>query len=111
MNESDYRVVYSAKNSTVAHFMKIVLEAEGIDAQVMGDALQGALGDLPAFDVEPKLWVRITDYDRARQVVVAEGQRQHDPSGAMWDCDGCGESNEPSFDLCWKCQAERVLQI
>jgi hypothetical protein len=104
MSNSDLREVYSARDSTDAYFMKNVLEAEGIDAHLVGDALQNAIGDLPVFAVEPKLLVQHAEFDRAKQIVRAEETRRHDPSGSTWTCATCGETNEPSFDLCWSCQ-------
>ncbi len=40
--------VYEAANSTEAHIVCGLLESRGIQAQVEGEYLQGAMGELPA---------------------------------------------------------------
>ena len=46
--------VYTAKHPTEAHLIKGMLEAEGIRAEVKGDQLYGAFGELP---VLPTVWI------------------------------------------------------
>ncbi len=50
--------VYVAKHPTDAHLFKGILEQEGIEAIVRGEALFGARGEAPlTFDTLPSVWV------------------------------------------------------
>lgn len=40
--------IYEAGNATEAHIVRGLLESRGIQAQVEGEYLQGAMGELPA---------------------------------------------------------------
>jgi len=62
------KTVYIAQHSIDAHVVRGLLENHGIDAIVMGDYLQGGIGELPAFGV---IEVRVDDDDEheARRIV------------------------------------------
>ena len=109
MAGSELCEVYSASDLPEAQLIQSVLEQEGIQAQVVGDHLQNAVGDLPAMAIAPRVWVRTVDAERAREV-IDQHQRSRRAATAPeseWTCAACGETNEPTFDLCWNCQAER----
>ncbi len=57
--------VFDALNSIEAHVMKIRLLAEGIEAEVGGDYLQGGMGELPALGMI-RLWVPEQQAKQAR---------------------------------------------
>ncbi len=67
--------VFEALNALEAHLVKIRLIGEGIDAQVGGDYLQGAMGELPAMGFL-KVWVNDRDAPRARAIIA----RMNDPA-------------------------------
>lgn len=75
------KTVYVATNSLDAHVVRGLLESRGIEAIVLGDYLQGGIGELPAFGV---VEVRIpeTEYDAAR-AVVAEYETGTEPDGHL----------------------------
>ncbi len=50
-----------------AHIWQNALEEEGIHAQVVGDFLEGGIGDIPGLRAE--LWVRAEDAERAREIL------------------------------------------
>jgi Flp pilus assembly protein TadB len=91
--------------------VKTVLKKAGIDARVVGEMLQAALGELPMGPAtSPRVWVPRKDETRARAVIAEwEQQRSEDRTEerAPWACPRCGEEVEGSFDICWKCQAPR----
>jgi len=62
--------VYQAAHGFDAHMVKDLLEQAGIPAQVRGEFLQGALGELPAGGMVT-VWVAGADVTRAREVVLA----------------------------------------
>ena len=107
MTDSELREVYSADNIQEAHLVKTVLEEVGIEARVVGDHLQNAIGDLPAAAIAPRVWVRTENFDQARKIIADQHARRQSnaPPATRWKCAGCGESNEPSFEICWQCQA------
>ena len=112
MADSELREVYSAADTQDAHFIKAALEDAGIDARVVGDHLQNAVGDLPFVAIAPRVWVRSEDFDKARTFIAAHqemGRQSRAAAATEWKCPECGEANEPSFDICWNCQAARDL--
>jgi hypothetical protein len=107
--DSKVREAYSAANTQEAHFIKAALEEAGIEARVVGDHLQNAVGDLPAVAIAPRVWVNSEDFDQARRIIAEhQARRQSTRTPASeWTCAACGETNEPSFEICWNCQAAR----
>ena len=49
--------VFTARNVTEAHFVRDLLEAEGLVVTVRGEDLWGASGELPFVDAWPTIWV------------------------------------------------------
>jgi hypothetical protein len=84
-----------------------VLESEGIDAVVRGEALFAVRGLTPVTpDTLPSVWVMNTaDADRAlalihdpKRVRIAEAGRDR-----AWRCPACNEFVGPELAVCWKC--------
>ena len=92
--------MFTHENRMIVYNMKNLLQGEGIDSLLKNEFSGGGVGDLPAFDTWPELWVDDAQLAQAesilRQVVEAS-------ESATWFCRGCGESNEAAFGLCWKC--------
>ncbi|MCW9014688.1 MAG: DUF2007 domain-containing protein [Gammaproteobacteria bacterium] len=61
--------IYKAANITEAHIVKGMLEANGIDAYVDGQYLQGGIGELATMDFAA---VSVDDNDgkRAREIIA-----------------------------------------
>lgn len=50
--------VYSAENPTEAHYVKGLLESQGIPCDVRGESLFGARGELPiTTETAPSIWI------------------------------------------------------
>jgi len=99
--------VYTAKHPTEAHLVRGMLEAAGIRAEVKGDQLYGAYGELP---VLPTVWIldaaRAAEADRLVIDFLHGGAaRRH--AHERWTCAQCGEVLEGQFTDCWKCGAPR----
>ena len=62
------KTVLHALNSIEANIIKGVLESEGINAQVVGEYLQGAVGELPANGLI-RVMVAESDYENANAIV------------------------------------------
>ena len=62
------KTVLHALNSIEANIIKGLLESEGITSQVVGEYLQGAIGELPTNDLI-RVVVDESDYDNARSII------------------------------------------
>ena len=96
---SEWISIYQAANSLEAHMLKGALEVAGIEVRLKGEALAGALGELPANAIEVTLLVRPRDIEPAR-LILARYKQDERPA---WYCSQCGEHNAGSFEVCWQC--------
>ena len=99
---SQWNAIYQAENSLEAHMLKGALEVSGITVQLQGEALAGALGELPANAIEVTMLVKRHHFAQAQQILL-EYQQQNKPA---WYCAHCGEQNAGSFEICWLCIRE-----
>ncbi len=109
--------VYTARDEMEAHFVRGLLEQQGIEADVQGETLQsGAYGTLPlSSQATPSVWVEDAQEQRAGEII--EEYRQVDRANAQagatdkpratWSCPNCGERVEEQFTQCWKCGHNR----
>jgi hypothetical protein len=72
------REAYSPANAAEAHMLVHLLEQAGIQARIHGEALQGAVGDLPVSNFL-QIMVSDEDYDRARKVLLEWEQTNAPP--------------------------------
>jgi hypothetical protein len=95
-----------------AHFVKGLLEQEGIEAVVQGEALEAAFSTLPLSGTSlPSVWVNDPDEEKAALIVkdyakvdVANADdKADDTPRRTWKCANCGEAVEEQFSECWKC--------
>jgi len=103
-DESDRIVeVYSAGNAAEAHMVKLALDDAGIESRVVGELLNGVVGEIPVGDVStPRVWVHEDDAVAARSTIVEwETHRKSDVPG--WTCPECEAEVDAGFDTCWKC--------
>lgn len=101
---SEWIRIYDAANSLEAHTLKGAFEVSGIAVQLRGEALSGALGELPVNAAEVILLVRSRDLAKAQAILT----RYRQGSGRSWYCRHCGEHNAGSFEFCWQCGHEAV---
>jgi hypothetical protein len=95
--------IYTSPNRMLVGLLSGALGDHGIGCIIRNDYLGGGVGDLPAQECWPELWVlRDQDEARARQVVDAVLPRQA-IAGEPWQCPQCGEWLEPQFAACWHC--------
>ena len=95
-----------------AHFVRGLLEREGVNAVVQGESLQETWGGLPlSNENQPSVWVDDGDVAKAAPIVqqyretdrANADDRKADAPRATWTCANCGERVEMQFDQCWKC--------
>lgn len=110
MTVSEFQEVYSAANAQDAFIIKAALLDAGIEARVVGDNLQNAVGDLTAAAITPSVLVRPEQLEQARMTVADQMARRqlHSSPASEWICPQCSESNDSSFEICWNCQHERT---
>ncbi|TPH14620.1 DUF2007 domain-containing protein [Litorilituus lipolyticus] len=100
------KMVYSNENSFLVNNVKNIIEAQGIQVFIKNEYAQGAVGEISAFDSWPELWV-VNDSDvKQAELIIKTNQNQ--TSYTQWICNNCCESNDASFELCWKCQKENT---
>ena len=73
---SDYRTVFIASDAIQAHLVKGLIESEKIRVYLLGEALAGAVGELPATVMQIEVQVPSEDYLEAREIALRfEGRR------------------------------------
>lgn len=75
------KTVYEAASAIEAHMLVDLLKQEGIEAQVRGEALQGAMGEIPATGLV-RLEVDEADHAAARGVIQQWERTQVEPTPA-----------------------------
>jgi hypothetical protein len=97
------KLVYTHENLFLLSNVKALLEAAGIEVLLRNEYAGGGRGELPVFETWPELWIeKERDYARARAIIEAMHSTSRPPE---WACSQCGESNDPSFEFCWRCGA------
>jgi len=87
-------------NAIEANILKGLLHHQGINVQLMGETLQGAVGELPPDAAQVTVLVDSDDY---QQALACYQQFQKQSTSPPWFCSKCQEHNEGSFDFCWRC--------
>ncbi len=104
------RKLYEAADRIEAQMLKDYLQEQEIPSVLLGDALSGAAGELPA-NIFPTLWlVKDEQYQRARWLIEEYKASAKTSRGSPWRCPVCGEDVDPGFDLCWNCATPRVRE-
>ena len=99
------KLLTRADNLLIATLWQRMLEAAGIDCELRNRYIGAAVGELPADQVAPQLWVRDErDLSRARQLLDEFRAPRASPS---WCCFCCGTLIEGQFYQCWNCEAIR----
>ncbi len=106
------RHVYTGRDEMDAHFVKGLLEQEGIAAVVTGENLEAVWSTLPLSATSPP-GVYVPDEDEARAAAIVRDYQQVDRANAAetsedapratWKCANCGEAVEEQFSECWNC--------
>ena len=93
--------LYTHENRIILFNIRNLLREAGIETVLRNEFAGGGIGDLPAFDTWPELWLEDDgNYERARAILH---DIEHGPAGSDWYCRGCQELNHASFQLCWQC--------
>ncbi len=99
------RRLVSANSLLIATLWTRVLEDAGIRCDIRNRFIGAALGEMPADQVSPEIWIR---HDRDLVVAQTLLRELMSPAGLEpWHCPSCGEALEGQFFQCWKCSATR----
>lgn len=97
--------VFTSSDPVLCGLLRSVLESAGIRCLLRNQYLHGAVGELPANECWPQVWV-LDEADAPRaQRLIGETLPREGASGEVWTCPGCGEVLEPQFRQCWQCGA------
>ncbi len=98
------RLIYTNENRLLVANVRNILDAAGIEVAMKNEFAAGGMGELSPFEVWPELWVaNDSDFERASRLLETSLSARDAPS---WRCD-CGEHNDPSFEMCWRCGREQ----
>lgn len=98
------KLVYTHVNHILVANVKNCLTELGIDAVLRNEYSAGGIGELAPTEAWPELWVDDNDYEKGQALV---SELMNVEVGDPWICDGCKETNEANFQLCWSCQLEK----
>ncbi|HEV3105135.1 MAG TPA: DUF2007 domain-containing protein [Trinickia sp.] len=97
----------NAPNTIIGQHWVNLLAVAGIDCELHNRYLNGALGEIPAEQCAPELWL-VDERDEAlARKVIAAATSGPPPGAAPWRCARCGETLEAQFTACWNCGAAR----
>lgn len=101
--------VFVTQNPAEAHLLKGLLEANGIPSQVRNEDLFGVRGGIPFTEAFPELWVvNDNQVGDALKVLRNRSSETNDiDEGQSWQCANCGETLQPQFTACWRCNADK----
>lgn len=99
------KLITRADNLLLATLWQQMLQSAGIDCEIRNRYIGAAVGELPADQVAPQIWVRHDD-DALRATALLDEFRAP-RSSAAWCCFECGEVVEGQFFQCWNCGTTR----
>ena len=102
-------LVYSHPDPAIAALVANGLENEGIAAQIKGDALGAALGEVPPIAAWVEVWIADDSRADEARAVVREATADVGPL-PDWTCATCGETVEGQFGACWQCSTPRPAE-
>ncbi|AXV64360.1 MULTISPECIES: DUF2007 domain-containing protein [Pseudoalteromonas] len=94
--------IYQAANGLEANIIKGLLHTAGIQCQLQGELLQGAMGEIPFEQTGVDILVYALKERHAQEILV--NYRQVKQSAPDWVCPSCSELNGPTFEICWSCR-------
>ncbi|ATC95839.1 putative signal transducing protein [Pseudoalteromonas tunicata] len=104
----DWIRIYQAENALEAYLIKGLLHINSIDVRFHGEALAGALGEIPQDQTYISILVLQIKQRQAEKILLEyQTQRQ---STHEWFCRHCGEKNGAGFELCWSCLMDKDEQ-
>ncbi len=102
------QTLYSHPNALMVELAKSVLQYNDIDVEVEHSFIGPRNIALPPCERQTVLLLKEPlDEPYANKLLKNFDDCDEDEVISDWFCDDCSESNDPSFDWCWHCQADR----
>lgn len=101
-----FRVLRECGDQWSAVAIQTLLLGNEIESHLIGTDAATALsmGGAPT-DVLVRVQVKEEDFEAASEMLELHDQQLS--ALDAWDCPRCDEPNEPTFEFCWNCQAQR----
>lgn len=95
--------VHRFQDPIEANLVRGLLVNEGIPVELTGEGLVGAYSGVPKL-CEVRLMVPPGFRSSAEKVLARyESEKGRPNTSPDWSCPACGETNDPSFEVCWNC--------
>ncbi|RKP52758.1 DUF2007 domain-containing protein [Trinickia fusca] len=98
-----------APNPVIGQHWVNLLNVAGIACELHNRYLTGALGEIPAEQCAPELWLVDERDERLARKIIEAATHGPEPGATPWRCAHCGEWLEAQFTECWQCGATRDL--
>ena len=102
--------VFEAQHHAEAQYLKGLLQASGVSAEVRGELLFTTVaGGSVIPGMRPSVWILEDGHQEEAQDILASyttGEGIPKYSDGPWKCQYCGEIHEPQFASCWNCGTE-----
>ena len=107
----NYKKIYSAANAIEAHMIQGLLERESIETNLSGEGLAIATGGLPTDVIQVEILINEEKYAEALEIISNyEGiLKLPAKDGENWECEECNKINPETFEICWSCQANCMM--
>ena len=100
-----YIKIYKASDENEAHFIKGLLKKYSINANLLGEGLSIAIGELPLEVKQVDILVHKNQFDKAKIIINDYEKELLKSTNKKWACSKCKETNPGSFEICWNCNA------
>jgi Putative prokaryotic signal transducing protein len=104
VKSASMKKIYSAANLPDAYMVRDLLRRAGIDARILNEHANAALGEMPMASAYPQVWIE-QDHQGTHARQVIDEFEKHTVEGAGRICGKCGESSPGVFEICWNCSA------
>lgn len=95
--------VYTSDNIVVLHSAKNILALNNIESFVKNEHTTPVGASHGINNIFFELWI-LNDQDFDKASAIIENEIVNKAPKNSWVCSNCGEENEGSFEVCWKCQ-------
>lgn len=99
--------IYTSPDLPMVGHIKNILESHGIACIIQNQYSSAALGDIPAIECWPELWIIDKNELERAKAIVKEALDPPSQDSTPWKCPNCNELCEGQFTACWNCGKER----
>lgn len=100
------KCIYTHENVVVLHSVKNILALNNIESFVKNEHSIPIGARHGINNIFLELWI-LNDQDFEKASAIIDREVNNPEVKASWTCSVCGEANEGSFEICWKCQSAK----